>query len=421
MKIKKISVFFVMIIIVLNILLVCSYFKYYVYPQIKHETTQVQSKINRNLLELIKNLEKFNNIDDAIKDYQINHKSSIYIENADGNVIYNNSDIWDSKLNYYMSKIVNINGTPYLIKLFEQKNWDNLSSINNFILFEIIVVLCIIFIMYEATHTKFIKPLDKIQTSIKNYKFGIKPKRIQVHNEFDLIQNNFVDLVDSLEEEKNNQRRIITSISHDIKTPVTSILGYSDRLIQANIDDKTKEKYINIIYQKALSLKEITDDFEEYLYENNNDSLKLEKTKLSDLKKYLLVDYKVDLKDKNIDFKIDFKDLKKEINIDLNKIKRVFSNIISNSVRYLNKGGIIKISCEDLLDFYKFIISDNGVGCKEEDIKKIFEPLYTTDKSRKISGLGLSICKEIITMHQGNIRAYNNEIGGLTIEFTIKK
>ena len=320
-----------------------------------------------------------------------------------------------------MSKIVNINGTPYLIKLFEQKNWDNLSSINNFILFEIIVVLCIIFIMYEATHTKFIKPLDKIQTSIKNYKFGIKPKRIQVHNEFDLIQNNFVDLVDSLEEEKNNQRRIITSISHDIKTPVTSILGYSDRMIQANIDDKTKEKYISIIYQKALSLKEITDEFEEYLYENNNDSLKLEKIKLSDLKKYLEVDYKIDLKDKNIDFKIDFNDLKKEINIDLNKMKRVFSNIISNSVRYLNKGGIIRISCVDILDFYKFTISDNGVGCKEEDIKKIFEPLYTTDKSRKISGLGLSICKEIIAMHQGNIRAYNNEIGGLTIEFTIKK
>lgn len=420
MRIKKIAIIFVTIIVIMNILLVCGYFKYYMYPQMKSETINIQNKINGNLVELINDLEKTDTIDAAIKLYQKNHKSSIYIENADGKIVYNNSDIWDNKLNYYMSKIVTINGSPYLIKLFEPKNWDIFNSINHFIVFEVLVVIAIIFIMYEATHTKLIRPLDKIQTSIKNYKFGIKPKRVENNDEFDEIQNNFVDLVDSLEEEKNNQRRIITSISHDIKTPVTSILGYSDRLIQANLDEKTREKYINIIYQKALSLKEITDDFEDYLYENNNNTLKLEKVKLSDLKKYIEIDYMIDLKDKGISLKLEFKNLKNYILIDLTKIKRVFSNIISNSVRYLKNGGVIIISCELVDDYYQFEISDNGIGTNEEDIKKIFIPLFTTDKSRKISGLGLSICKEIIEMHQGSISAYNNSLGGLTIKFTIK-
>ncbi|MDE5888591.1 MAG: sensor histidine kinase, partial [Bacilli bacterium] len=66
-----------------------------------------------------------------------------------------------------------------------------------------------------------------------------------------------------------------------------------------------------------------------------------------------------------------------------------------------------------------FEIADNGSGCNEEVLDKIFEPLYTTDKSRKISGLGLSICKEIVESHNGTIKAINNKLGGFSIIFTI--
>ena len=78
---------------------------------------------------------------------------------------------------------------------------------------------------------------------------------------------------------------------------------------------------------------------------------------------------------------------------------------------------IININ-EQKFDKIKFEIADNGTGCKE-DLQKIFEPLYTTDKSRKISGLGLSICKEIVESHKGTIKAENNKLGGFSIIFTI--
>lgn len=421
MKIKKIAIGFIIAVIFINLALVGGYFKYYVSPQITEETIKVQKKVKRNMDELIDCLNEYHTVEEAVSNYQEDHVSGIYIENSDGEVIYNNSDIWDNKLNYYISKIVTIDNSTYLIKLFENRNWDNLSSVSNFIYFEIFVVFIIIIIMFIGTRSRILKPLEKIQTSIKNYKFGIKPARIIPKDEFDLIENSFVDLVDSLENEKENQRRIITSISHDIKTPVTSILGYSDRLIQSNLDENTKEKYINIIYQKALSLKEISDEFENYLYENNHSTVKIEKIQLCDLQKLLEIDYKVDLSDKNIDLKINFKNNKDFIDIDLAKIKRVFSNVISNSVRYLNQGGRIEISCKKIEGYYQFEVSDNGSGTKEDDLNKLFEPLFTTDKSRKISGLGLSICKEIIEMHQGSILAYNNNYGGLTIEFTIKR
>ena len=125
-------------------------------------------------------------------------------------------------------------------------------------------------------------------------------------------------------------------------------------------------------------------------------------------------------KEKNIEFKIKTNCQNLIIEIDLSKFKRVFSNIITNSIRHYDKDKkILNINInEEKNGKIKFEIADNGSGCKE-DLVKIFDPLYTTDKSRKISGLGLSICKEIIESHNGTIKAMNNKLGGFSIIFTI--
>ena len=164
-------------------------------------------------------------------------------------------------------------------------------------------------------------------------------------------------------------------------------------------------------------IKEILNNFDDYLINNTNQTLKLEKIKLKDLIEQLDNDYKMDLEANNIKLFINCNCLNDNIMIDVMKIKRVFSNIISNSVRYLKGNGFIKISIKKVNGSYVFKITDNGPGVDESIINKIFEPLYTTDYSRKISGLGLSICKEFIILHSGTIKAYNNY--GLTIEFTI--
>ena len=105
------------------------------------------------------------------------------------------------------------------------------------------------------------------------------------------------------------------------------------------------------------------------------------------------------------------------INIDVLKIKRVFSNIISNSIKYVPKKGIIHISIQKKNNFIEFFVADNGTGVDKENIDKIFDPFFTTDTSRKISGLGLSICKEFIEIHGGSIKATNHN--GLVIHFKL--
>jgi signal transduction histidine kinase len=167
-------------------------------------------------------------------------------------------------------------------------------------------------------------------------------------------------------------------------------------------------------------MKEIVEEFDDYLSCNIKDEKKVEKIAISHLVDYLNNYYKEDLKEKNIDLKIRTNCPNLSISVDLSKFKRVFCNIITNSIRHYNKTKkvlIININ-EEKNGKIKFEIADNGCGCIE-DLVKIFDPLYTTDKSRKISGLGLSICKEVIESHNGTIKAVNNKLGGFSIIFII--
>lgn len=317
----------------------------------------------------------------------------------------------------FFSAFIKINDENYLLQVYYVDNVNISKVIILFFQIQAILMLIIFLIAGFIANRGILKPLDKLINDIRNYKFGKKPIRSKLKNEFGLIQNEFVNLTDSLEEEKKEQTRIIASISHDIKTPLTSILGYSDLIASNTLSNDEIIKYNEKINSKSKSIKEILNNFDDYLINNTNQTLKLESIKIKDLIQQLDNDYKMDLEVNQIKFIIDTNCPNDNIMIDIMKIKRVFSNIISNSVRYLKNNGIIKINITKDNTNYVFRVSDNGPGVENNTLKKIFEPLYTTDNSRKISGLGLSICKEFIILHGGSIRAYNNS--GLTIEFTI--
>ena len=120
---------------------------------------------------------------------------------------------------------------------------------------------------------------------------------------------------------------------------------------------------------------------------------------------------KEDLEEKGIKLIINNNCEEEVLHIDSAKLKRVFSNIIANSARYTPKKGKITIKCKRIEQYVEFTISDNGQGVPEQNLNKIFEPLFTSDPSRKISGLGLYICKEIVETHGVYIYARNNNNG----------
>jgi len=405
---KRVTITLVISIFILNFILIGGYFRYFLIPQLSFAIENSNEQLNKDLVDIIHSYEKSNDLYTTSEQYAYERNISIYLENIDKEIIYNNNpDLWTKGSFYYVTTFFQYKDDIYLIKIYRETDTSDIPALNNFIIFEIIVILIIILIIFGTTNQKFISPIDKLQKSIKNYKFGIKPSRAEGETEIDIIQNNFVDLVDDLEAEKEKQNRIIASISHDIKTPLTSIMGYSDRLLTANLEEDKKRNYIERIHNKALSLKTLTEEFDDYLSCNIKDTLKREEILVKDFMKQIQSDYKDDLEEKSIKLVIDCKMDDEVMNVDIAKLKRVFNNVIANSVRFTEKRGKIIIKCKKVERYIEFTISDTGKGVPEKELNKIFEPLFTSDPSRKISGLGLSICKEIVETHGGYIYAKN--------------
>lgn len=405
----------VVLLVLVNYLVIGVYYKI----RINNEVNQNYIKIVENLDEDLKEIKKSKNknIEKTIADISKQEKLKITIYDTNNEIVKEYNNLKKHGSNITTSGIIEINQQNYLVKITKKDSVLKDNIFIEFYIFELALIIILCLIGIHLANVKILDPLAFLNKDFSNYKLGILPNKRKITSAIDNLQNDFVDLVGELEEEKKNQTRIIASISHDIKTPLTSLLGYTELLKQSEKDNK----YVNTIYTKAINIKEIVEDFDEYLNYHLRDSHKLENITIKHLIEYLNDYYKEELKEKNIDLKIHTNCSSLYINVDLSKFKRVFSNIITNSIRFYGKNTknilIINITSQKNGKI-KFEIKDNAKGCKE-DLNKIFEPLYTTDKGRKISGLGLSICSEIIKEHHGTIYAENNNIGGLSIIFII--
>ena len=422
MSTRKGFIITVISLVLFNFILVALYYTIYLNKEVNEHHTKVSEQLTKEIINIKEIINESNNQDQELLKYAKEKNITITISNQENEFIkeYNSKKTDKTNTNIEVSQIIEIQDTHYLLKLSQRKDILGAYTIIDFLLFEllIIVTLCIFGII--GANKKILEPLSQLSKDFSKYKLGILPKKRKVRSGIDFLQNDFVELVDKLEEEKQKQNTIIASISHDIKTPLTSILGYSELATKESTSAKSKERYINTIHNQALVMKEIIEEFDDYLSCNIKDEKKVEKLSISHLVDYLNAYYKEDLKEKKIEFKIKTNCQNLIIEIDLSKFKRVFSNIITNSIRHYDKDKkILNINInQEKNGKIKFEIADNGSGCKE-DLVKIFDPLYTTDKSRKISGLGLSICKEIIESHNGTIKAMNNKLGGFSIIFTI--
>lgn len=410
----------VSLLILLNLICLSLYYKIVLSNDIKRNYQITMNELQEEEQTLAENLSSQTDIDSYLEEYSQNNNLKITLKNEENN----EKEYLPSKTEKYnitISDIIKIDDSYYLLSLYKSVPVITFKVFISFFIFEFVLIIFLTLFGIGGANFKILSPITELSNDFDNYKLGILPKKRKKRGKIDQLQNDFVDLVDTLEEEKKNQSRIIASISHDIKTPLTSILGYSERLSTSEkLSDETKKKYALKIYNKSLVMKEIIEEFDNYLSCNIKNSEEEQQVIIKDLINYLNEYYKDELKEKNISLKISTNCNEKIILVDYPKIKRVFANIITNSLRHLNKEKkLININISSQKDDkIRIEIADNGSGT-QEDLKKIFKPLYTTDKSRKISGLGLAICKEIITSHNGSIRAFNNKMGGLTIEILL--
>lgn len=423
---KTVILIIAIIFLAVNSGLLFSYYNFYLSDKFSRDIVSAKNKNHESISIITKSIEGKSLEDsiDMIKLYIANNGGYAALKDTNGKIIYSSKK--DLSKSFSSSTIISIDGENYEFIYSKISEVPGIKLIRNFMLYEIIIISSIIIIAFFISSKAIINPIETITKDIKDYRFGKRPFKRKMPKNMQRIQNAFVDMVDSLEVEKENQNQIIASISHDIKTPLTSVIGYADRLKNKDLSDERKQKYINKIYSKALMMKAILEEFDDYQSCNIKETLKLKKMSISEICDSIRKDFEDELLDKKIKLIVNTYYNDKYHNdrcimVDEIKLKRVFSNVITNSVTHFkDKEGIIKIDITFKENIVSFEIADNGGGIEnEKDLKRIFEPLYTTDPSRKISGLGLSICKQIISAFDGNIYAKNNNIGGLSIIFSL--
>ncbi len=413
-KFRSIMIRSITIIFIINTILLCLYLTLAFNKTVAYRVNKTKTYVDKKF-EIIEKELKDNY--DNIKKLSNNNYVYITLKDQNNNTIFDNKK--ESNLTYEKSKLILINNEMYLLSVSSQLDLTLSLLISRIMFIELFILLVITIVSYKLISKKILIPINNLKNDIISYKKGIMPKRRPALTTIDELQNNFIDLTKALESEKEKQNQIIASISHDIKTPLTSIMGYAKRLETATLTEEKKIEYINKISTKSVRMKELISEFDDYLSCNLNSNLNKKPILIKDYIINLKKEFEEELKEKNIKFRIKNKtNTNEEIIIDEVKMKRVFSNIINNSIRYLeNDNKTIKIIITKKENKIYFEIMDNGIGVEKNIIDKIFDPLFTTDSGRKISGLGLSICQEIIKVHHGEINAKNNRYGGLSIIF----
>lgn len=281
-------------------------------------------------------------------------------------------------------------------------------------------------------------PINQLNTAMQNIAEGNLEYMLTTEEKGEIgeLYRNYEDmrlrLKESLDEkfehEKKN-RELISNISHDLKTPITAVKGYVEGIMDGVADTPEKmDKYIKTIYNKANDMDRLINELTIYSgIDNNRIPYNFHRINVAEYFGDCVEEVGLDLESKNI--QLNYEDLvspETQIIADPEQLKRVINNIISNSVKYLDKeNGVIDIRILDEVDSIRVEIEDNGKGIAAKDLPNIFERFYRTDASRNSSqggsGIGLSIVRKIIEDHGGYIWATSKESEGTCMHFVIRK
>lgn len=204
------------------------------------------------------------------------------------------------------------------------------------------------------------------------------------------------------------QKEFVADVSHELKTPITSIMGYADTLLEGEYDKETQDKFLNVIATEARRMaKLVTDLLTLSRYDNNKKTAQKETFDLGDLVKKCQDKLAIEIKKKNHQVNCFVTADVPPVYADKYDIERVVLNILTNSIKYTKDGGEIKIYVGFVYNDAYIKVFDNGIGIPEEDLNRIFERFYRVDKARTRemggTGLGLSIAKEILDKNGGSI------------------
>ena len=282
-----------------------------------------------------------------------------------------------------------------------------------------IIAFCIAFVsMCVAVLTvwRVKKQISEISDALEDIKNGNGNRRIlaETHELVAPLAYALNDIILSYEsrlsayyQTEETNRQLMTSLSHDVRTPLTTLIGYLDAAHKGIVNGKERDDYIETARRKAHDLKEYIDVlFDWFKLGSNEFSMNISTVDLTELTRNILIDWIPIFEDAQIDFVADIPEQPFRVQIDPDGYMRILNNLIQNVISH-SQADKVEIALSGMEGNIKIFLSDNGVGIDKEDLKHIFERLYKCDKGRseKGSGLGLSIVHQLVAKLNGTITA----------------
>lgn len=297
-----------------------------------------------------------------------------------------------------------------------------------------IIVICLVLWIYHSIVT----PIHMLQVATQNIKNGNLDFEIQVQNKDEIgeLCEDFEEmrkrLKDNAEEKVRNDQQnkeLISNISHDLKTPITAIKGYVEGLMDGVATTPEKQqKYLQTVYSKAIDMDRLINELTFYSkIDTNKIPYTFNRINVVDYFEDCAEDLSRELEEEHIGFTYqNYVDDSVQMIADAEQVKRVINNIVGNSKKYSDKNDTkIRMTVKDVGDFVQIEIEDNGKGIAAKDLPYIFDRFYRTDASRNSSkggsGIGLSIVKKIMEDHGGKIWVTSKEGIGTVMYLVIRK
>lgn len=314
----------------------------------------------------------------------------------------------------------------YMIMVMQNESERNF---NMFIIWITVIIEIIIsaIVIKIVTNQIIIRPIDNINNVAKRLAKGEVEKRVVVNcnNEIGELAESFNMMAECLEKSDTKRREFISNVSHELRSPITSIKGFIGGILDGVIQRDRENYYLKIVYDEVDRLARLVNDLLDMsAMESGKFNLAITEFDINQVISLCILNLEHKIQEKGLNVKATFHNNRAYVLGDRDRIIQVVTNIIENSIKYSNDDGEIKIDVYSKGEKIYVDIFNSGECIEEKELNKIWDRFYKSDKSRtnKLStGLGLPIVRSILSQHNEDIWVKNIEGKGVSFIFTLKK
>lgn len=290
----------------------------------------------------------------------------------------------------------------------------------------IVAVIVAAIIIYYFAKKIIINPLNEINIAARRLARGDVGKRVNItsNDEIGELAHSFNVMAESIEESDKNRRDFISNVSHELRSPITSIKGFVAGILDGVIPKDKENYYLNIVYDEIRRLSRLVIDLLDIsAMEEGKFKLNMVEFDINILIKQCIAKFDGKIRNKGVNVEVAFGREHEFVYADRDRLIQVLTNIIDNAMKYSNDNGNIKITTNDKGSKVYVSVFNNGPLLKDEELVRIWDRFYKSDKARTnkdSTGLGLPIVRLILAQHGEDIWV-NNEQDGVRFTFTISK